>query len=151
MKMFKDLCFFGSCDFNYNLQFSQKCADFIDPSGHFVFSEFFCSSNFYYMFFFNCWNLNISAIYKSIILIFSVNLPVIFIYKFCRQEILIQPCALFDILFLCVQGSIIQTIYRWKRSDIKFLLASKFQNISIGNFKTSWSSCSFPKHFFLGW
>ena len=31
--------------------------------------------------------LDISAIYKLIILIFSVNLPVISIYKFCRKEI----------------------------------------------------------------
>ena len=29
------LCFFGSCDFNFNLKFSQKCA--IDPYSHYVF------------------------------------------------------------------------------------------------------------------
>ena len=31
--------------------------------------------------------LNISAIYESIILIFSVNLPLILIYKFCKKRI----------------------------------------------------------------
>ena len=34
--------------------------------------------------------LNISLIYKAII-IFSVNLPMVNIYKFCKKDILIQP------------------------------------------------------------
>ena len=38
------------------------------------------------------------------------------------------------VLFFWVHGSIIQTIQKWKRFYLKFL-ASKFQNISIGNFK----------------
>ena len=47
--------------------------------------DIFCSSNFYNPFF--C----ISDIYKSIIIIFSVNLPLVFIYKFCKKEIQLQP------------------------------------------------------------
>ena len=35
--------------------------------------------------------LNISATYKSIIIIFSVNLPLVFIYKFRKKEIQLQP------------------------------------------------------------
>ena len=31
--------------------------------------------------------LNISAIYEAIIIIFSVNLPLVFIYEFCKEEI----------------------------------------------------------------
>ena len=86
---FPQIYFFGSCYFNLTfLQFSQNAPDYIDPFGHFVFYEHFCSSNFYNSFFSSIVeNLNISAIYKSIILICSVNLPVISIYKFCRKEI----------------------------------------------------------------
>ena len=36
-------------------------------------------------------NLHTSANYKSIILIFEVNLPLVFIYKFYQEEIQIQP------------------------------------------------------------
>ena len=35
--------------------------------------------------------LNISTIYKSIIIIFSVNLPLVIIYKFWKKEIQLQP------------------------------------------------------------
>ena len=35
--------------------------------------------------------LNISATYKSIIQFFSGNLPLVFIYKFYKKEIQIQP------------------------------------------------------------
>ena len=35
--------------------------------------------------------INISLIYKAIIVIFSVSLPMVNIYKFCKKEILIQP------------------------------------------------------------
>ena len=47
----------------------------IDPSSHFVFLDIWCCSNFYSSFFSIVEKLNIPAIYKSIILIFSVNLP----------------------------------------------------------------------------
>ena len=50
------------------------------------FLSFFYNSCFFFK------KLNISAIYKAIILIFfSVNLPIIFIYKFFLKKILIQP------------------------------------------------------------
>ena len=49
----------------------------------FVFSEFCCL--FYNSFISIVEELNISAIYKSIILFFSVNLPLVFIYKFCQK------------------------------------------------------------------
>ena len=35
--------------------------------------------------------LNISLIYKAIVVIFSVDLTMINLYKFCKKEILIQP------------------------------------------------------------
>ena len=35
--------------------------------------------------------LGILSIYSSIILIFSVNLSMVFFYKFCKKEIFIQP------------------------------------------------------------
>ena len=129
------------------------------------FMNFFVAQTSRTCFFFNVEKLNISAIYKSIIQIFSV--------KFGRKENLILPsgeprgqhlgdffnkernCMIWT-LFLCfstkstqfniilsylivmyfwVQGSIIQTIYKSKRSYLIYL-ASKFLNISIGNFKT---------------
>ena len=66
--------------------------DYIDPSSNFVFYEMFCS--FYNSFFSSTVEkLNISAIHKSMFLICSVILPVIFIYKFCKKENLIQPSA----------------------------------------------------------
>ena len=69
---FLKLCFFGSCDFNFN--FFKNAPNYIHPySGHFVLNEIFCGSNFYYSFFSIIEKLNISVIYKSIILIFSVN------------------------------------------------------------------------------
>ena len=48
---------------------------------------------FFFFFFFypKVEKLNISANYKAIILIYSVNLPMIFIYKFCKKEIQIKP------------------------------------------------------------
>ena len=70
------------------LQFSQKCARLYRPFRSFRLYENFCNSNFYNSFFSSIVEkLNISTIYKSIVLIFSVNLPVISIYKFCRKEI----------------------------------------------------------------
>ena len=44
------MCFFGSCDF-FNFFFSKNPPDYIDPSGHFVFYEILCRSNFYNSFF----------------------------------------------------------------------------------------------------
>ena len=43
------MCFLGSCDFNFYLfcNFLKNAPDYIDPSGHFVLYEHFCSSNFY--------------------------------------------------------------------------------------------------------
>ena len=84
--------FFGSCDFNYNFfAIFSKMRQTLATLPVILSLWTFCSSNFYNSFFSIVEKLNISAIYKSIILIFSVNLPVIFIYKFCRKENLIQP------------------------------------------------------------
>ena len=58
---------------------SKLCAFYI-ISGHFVISNFF----------FSMVEWNTSAIYKSIILNFSVYLPLVFIYKFYEKEIQIQ-------------------------------------------------------------
>ena len=44
------------------------------------------------------------------------------------------------VLYFWVQGSIIQNYLEILKLLFRFL-ASKFQNISTGNFKTSWSSC----------
>ena len=116
--------------------------------------KIFHSSNFQNLFFSSfVEKLNISAIYKFSILIFSLNLLVISSYKFCRKEIISnhqenfednisvnfnkerRNCLIWTLYFFVYQCSIIQSIQRYKRSDFK--LASKFQNISIGNFKTS--------------
>ena len=45
----------------------------------------------YFEFFSIAEKFNIPAIYKSIILIFLVNLPLVFIYKFYNKDIQIQP------------------------------------------------------------
>ena len=72
--------------------FLQKCTRKYRPFLLFyVFYEFFCSSNFYKPFFRKVGKLNISVIYKSIIIFFLVNLPLVFIYKFCKKEIQLQP------------------------------------------------------------
>ena len=53
-----------------------------------VFDENLCISNFYISFFcfFSKGRKNFSAIHKSIIIISSVNLPLLFIYKFHEKE-----------------------------------------------------------------
>ena len=50
----------------------------IDPSGHFVFYEILCSSNFCNPFY-------------SFLIILSVNLPMVCIYNFCKKDIQIKP------------------------------------------------------------
>ena len=76
---------FGSCGTSTLtfLQFSQKCA--------WVYWPFWSFCLLWNSFFSIIEKLYISAFYKWIILFFSVNLPEIFIYKFCRKENLIQP------------------------------------------------------------
>ena len=85
LKFSKNLCFFGSCDFNFTFFaiFSK-----VRPFRSFVFYEIFVTST--TRFFFNCW-VKYLRHYALIIIIFSVNLPVTFIYKFCRKENLIRP------------------------------------------------------------
>ena len=65
--------------------------EYIDCSGYFVFYDNLCSSNFYNSFFCafipKVEKLNISAIYKSIIIIFSVYLPLVYIYKFIWKKL----------------------------------------------------------------
>ena len=56
---------------------------YIDPSGNFVF--FVAQTYIYNSFFSIVENLNISAIYKSIILCFSENLPSI--YRYIRKKL----------------------------------------------------------------
>ena len=90
--IWKCLCFFGFFDFNYNffaIFSKKKCARQIDPSSHFVFYEIFVAETYITLFFSIVEKLNISAIYKSIIKIFSVNFY--FMYTFYRKDILIQP------------------------------------------------------------
>ena len=91
----ENLCFLGPLTSILTfLQLSQKYARLYRPFRSFCFLWIFCRSNFYNSFFFQfsiVEMVNISAIYKLIILTFSVNLPVIFIYKFWRKESLIQP------------------------------------------------------------
>ena len=72
------------------LQFSQKCAWLAKSTLPVIssFMKFFVAQTSRTRFFFNCWKVNIFPIYKSIILIFSLNLLVISFYKFCRKEIL---------------------------------------------------------------
>ena len=45
----------------------------------------------YQPFFSTVEKLNISAIYKAIVIIIPVNLPMVLIYKFFKKEIQIQP------------------------------------------------------------
>ena len=61
---------------------------YIDSSGHFVLivNDIFCSSNFYNSSFQLLKKLDVAAIYKSIVLIFLVNLPLVFIYNFIRKK-----------------------------------------------------------------
>ena len=71
---FPKIYFFGSCYFNFNYfcSFLKNAPDFIDPSGNFVFHEIFCSTNFENSFFSSIVEkLNITTIYKSIILFFQ--------------------------------------------------------------------------------
>ena len=64
---------------------------YIDPFGHFVFYEIFGSLNFYDSFFFQRLKFYIPPpIYKSIIITFSVNLPLVLSYEFNKNEIQIQ-------------------------------------------------------------
>ena len=93
LKMLENLWIFGwlRLQFKHFCNFLKNPSVYTDPSGHFVFYEIFCSSKFYYSFFFNCWKVKYLRHSKIIILIFSVNLPVIFSYKFCRKLNKIQP------------------------------------------------------------
>ena len=92
LKTSKKFTFLGPVTSINFLQFSQKCAKYIDPSSHFVFYDIFCSSNFKNSFFSSIVvKLNISIISKATILIFLANLPMVNIYKFHKKEILIQP------------------------------------------------------------
>ena len=54
----------------------------------------------------------------------------------------------YSIVFCLVQVAIIKLLKNWKDLISKFL-AQMIQNIIIGNFKTSWSSCFFLFSFFL--
>ena len=82
--------FFGSCNFNFNFfaVFSKIRRSITNLPVFLSFIKNFVAQTYRTCFFFK-WLKNISAIYKSIILYFSVNLPVIFIYKFCNKENLI--------------------------------------------------------------
>ena len=89
----KKWVFFWSCDFNFNFFgiFSKMRRTILILLV--VFFYIFCSSNFCNSFFSSIVEkLNISAIYESVILIFSVNLLLVFIYKFYHEEIqILQP------------------------------------------------------------
>ena len=89
-KNFQKLCFFGSCDFNFNFfEFFSKMRQTISTLSVILsFIYFFCGQNFYNSFISSIVeNLNIFPIYKSIVLISSVNLTLVFIYKFYKKEI----------------------------------------------------------------
>ena len=72
------------------LQFSQKCARLYRPPRSFCLLWNFLLLKLL-SFFFNCWKVKYLRHLYLNHPIFSVNLPVIFIYKFCRKENLIQP------------------------------------------------------------
>ena len=78
--------FFGRLRLELFAIFSQKCAMSISTLP--VILSFICNSNFFTFFFRKVEKLNISAIYKSIIIICAVILPLVFIYMFCKKEIL---------------------------------------------------------------
>ena len=79
---FKKLCFFGFVTFNFFEFFSKNAPDYIDPSSHFVFYEIFVPQISITPFFSSIvGKLKNSAIYESITLIFSLNLPLVFISK----------------------------------------------------------------------
>ena len=83
----QSIYFFGSYDFNFNFfaifsivrqTISALPVNFVAPT---TITRFFS---------FNCLKV-IYLVYKSINLPFSVKLPMVFIYKFCQKENLIQP------------------------------------------------------------
>ena len=83
--MFKNCAFLGHLwlQFKFFCNFLKKSAKYIDPFGYFVAQTSITS---FYFFSRKVEKLNISAIYKSIILICSVNLPLVSIFKFYQKE-----------------------------------------------------------------
>ena len=86
LKTFKKFSFLGRVSSILTfLKFSQKCAEYIDPSGHFVFFDIFVAQTSRTSFFSSIVvKLNISVISKATILIFVVNLPLW--YKFHKKR-----------------------------------------------------------------
>ena len=71
--------------------------EYIDPSGHFVFYEILCSSNFYNSFsFFYSKGLKVKYLrhlqikFILLIIIFSVSILLVFKYKIYKKEIELQ-------------------------------------------------------------
>ena len=132
------------------------CGNFWNLKAPVHFSDIPCSSNFYKSLFSSIFvKLDISIISEAIILIVLVNLPMVNIYKFYKKETLVQPPwepreqhlggvrpKKFELhkKTKWLEGSIYIGTYFSDDKDL-ISLASKFQNISLGNFKTSWSSC----------
>ena len=95
------------------------------------FAIFFVAQTSITRFFLIVEKLNISAIYELIILIFSVNLYIILIDQFCKKS---NPTTRRTSRIEFVE------FQQWTSKLIWTLNWNK-QNISIGNLKTSWSSC----------